>query len=324
MSLQEDLIHDLTGFTLGRKYLFRPDNYKKGPGTREPADLAWYCRDTLVLMYMTETGKGWKQDEIHNIRQAKGWLRAWRVGVILAGKNDVQTFRVLYNPEVATIVLSITTDPFLDQMVEHPDIASQMGVDYCITVSENLMKHFSNQGAGITDLAVIVSKWNEIKKVQPELTDIQWFDSIRSLSINEAAKCVGWRVNGTIPPDLDLATRYVRGIRAVPAIGKPEETFDGNALFADFSFTEQFILLFSIGKAAEIVRAGTPYIRIPFNIDRCRGIVVVAESSRWFPLLGSFEFDGDFEYTFELELGSTILAFRDLRSPSRAWTTLRP
>jgi len=325
MSFQEDLINDLTGFTLGRKYLFRPDDYHKGNATREPADLAWYCRDTLVLMYMTETGRGWEDDATHNVRQAKGWMRAWRTGKKLSGSNDVQTFAVPYQASLATIILSISADPELDQIVEHIEVASQIGVDSCVTVSNSLMKLIADRGAGITDLAAIVSRWGAIKAIQPELTDTQWFSSLRGLSVQEAAKKVGWAVDGVLHPDLELATRYVRGLRAVPAIGKPDDNFDGNALFADFSFTEQFILLFSIGKAAEIVRSGAPYARIPFEIDRCKGIVTVAASSRWFSHLGSLaDPDCDFEYLFELELGLTVVSFRDLRSPSRAWKTLRP
>ncbi len=284
MSFQEDVISDLTGFTLGRRFLFRPDDYRKGRGTREPADLAWHCRDTIVLMYMTQTLRGWKEDTKHNLRQANGWMRVWRDGGrFLTGSNEAEAFSVRHNGGLATVVLSITADASLDSIVDDPTAAKTMGVDLCATVSESFIRRFAERGGGISDLVALLVSWPKVKRQVAALTDVEWFETFRSLSLDRAAKMAEWRAPDVLPSYLDLATRYVRGLREVPTTGSSSADQEANALFADFSFSEQFQLLFTIGRASELVRAGAPHVRLPFEVERYRGSVVVIEDSRGFP-----------------------------------------
>ena len=323
MTFQEDVIADLTGFALGSRFLFFPDDYRKGRGSREPADLAWYCRDIVVLMYMTETARGWQCDAEHNMRQAQGWMRAWQDGRPLTGSNGAQQFAVTNEDALAKVILSISADAALEVIADHSTQAVDGNIDLCATVSERLVRLLAKRGGGVSDLVALLVGWPQVKEQVPSLTDIQWFESFRSLSVDKAAREVGWRAPDVFSSDLDLATRYVRGIRAVPAQGKPDAASDVNALFADFSFAEQFQLLFTIGRAAELVRAGTPMVRLPFRIDRYRGSVVVVENSSLLPRVAQSTPDGDFEYLFELQMGLTAVAMKGIRSPSRAWQTLR-
>jgi hypothetical protein len=64
-------------FAMGAPFIFVPDKYGKGSGNREPADLVWACNGCVVLIYLTRTGDACRA-QLHNVRQAKGWLRAWR------------------------------------------------------------------------------------------------------------------------------------------------------------------------------------------------------------------------------------------------------
>ena len=161
-----------------------------------------------------------------------------------------------------------------------------------------------------------------MKQRIPSLTDVGLWESYPSLSMDRAADQAQWRAPDVSSSDLDLATRYVRGLRAVPTKGKPDTASDANALFADFSFSEQFQLLFTIGRAAEQVRAGTPCVRLPFQIDRYEGLVVVVQDSSWLPRVGQSTPHGDFEYLFELQLGLSVVALKRIRCPSKAWQVL--
>jgi hypothetical protein len=322
MSFQEDIIADLTGFALGRRYLFRPDNYRKGTATREPADLAWFCRDTLVLMYMTDTSQGWQRDEDHNLRQARGWLRAWKAGVPLVGRNPSRDFLIPYDSSLATIVLSISADKLLSEIAVHDDIANVLNVDLCATVSQALIHRFTDRGAGITDLAGLLKLWQDIRSVQPDLTDTQWFDSIRGLSMNNAAEQVGWRIQEAPSNYLDRTTRYIRGLRAIPPEPSDELDLDINAFFADMAFVEQFQLLLTIGKAEAIVKSGILSIELPITLHRYSGIIrVVAYWADFVNLEPPSQVD--FFYLSELESGITTMHFHTLRTPTRAWETIR-
>jgi hypothetical protein len=322
MSFQEDVIHDLTGSALGRRFVFFPDEYRKGRGVREPADLAWYCRDTLVLMYMTQTVRGWQQDAEHNVTQARGWLRAWRDGRSLTGENETGAFAVPYDAKLATVVLSITADASLDQVAADPATARAAGVDLCATVSERFVRLFAQRGAGVSDLVALLLAWPKVKSQVPSLTDVEWFEMFRSLSMDKAADRAGWRLQGTVSRDVELATQYVRGFRAVMSSGSTDAAHDASALFADFAFSEQFQLLFTLGHAAEQVRGWIPHVRLPFVVDRYRGSVVVIEDSSWFPHVGQTGPRGSFEFVLELQLGLAAVAFQTIRNPSRSWQIL--
>ena len=100
-SSQEELIAGLSRGTLGRRSIFEPEQYRKGSATREPADVAWFCGDAVVLMYL-KGGKGtWQGHMADNLRQARGWLKAWRAGRPLQGSVLEGAVSVAYSPRLA-------------------------------------------------------------------------------------------------------------------------------------------------------------------------------------------------------------------------------
>ena len=56
-------------------------------------------------------------------------MRVWRNGEPLTGSNGAQRFRVAHEGALAKVVLSISADPVLDVIAEHPTHANDIGVD---------------------------------------------------------------------------------------------------------------------------------------------------------------------------------------------------
>lgn len=109
-SIQESFLSDMSRFSFGAFSLFEPDSYRKGSGWREPADLAWVSSGTVVLFYMQAGSGGHERHHEHNLRQARGWLRAWAGGKRMTGRNDSRVFDVALKDARDVVVVSVTGD----------------------------------------------------------------------------------------------------------------------------------------------------------------------------------------------------------------------
>ena len=126
---QEALIYQLIERSLGGFALFIPHKWKKGNGVREPADAVWLLNNVVVFFYFHETAKSSAEaDRVieHNLKQAKGCLRLWRMGSQLLAKTHIkhsaspilQTHTLLYFLSSSVIVqsqliITITHDHYL-------------------------------------------------------------------------------------------------------------------------------------------------------------------------------------------------------------------
>lgn len=161
---QERLLALYSRKSMGGPYLFAPDEWKKGGAVREPADLAWVCNGCAVLMYMC--GKDPQTEPLkierarhkasqHNINQSAGWLREWRKGRSLTGRNEYGRFDVPYTSVQHIVVLSIVSCSGVLTMYHQETL--DLGVTLCATVARSVMELFAETGTSTLDLVDFVN-----------------------------------------------------------------------------------------------------------------------------------------------------------------------
>jgi hypothetical protein len=297
--------------------VFQPDLYRKGNGNREPADLAWFCRDTIVLIYMKRTCRDAARDAEGNFRQARGFMRAWRRGQVLTGQRDGLAFRVPHDRDLAIVILSISGDPELDGILPEP-VESVPGADVCATVSERFMGKLAELHGGITDLCLSLETWPSAKAAYPGLQDADLLGVLRAESRRRAEELVGWCSSNPPSPDLQMAGRVLLGFKTGP-FTQSSDAPDGDllrALLVDFSWVDQYRVLCAFGKAAEAVRGGAPWAREAVELKDYPGSVLVTRDAKELAGQAGSTPDVQFEWVVELELGASLVAFRSVRTPS--------
>jgi hypothetical protein len=342
-SIQEQVLAAWSASVMGRRYVFEPDTYKKGKhAIREPADLAWHCHDTTLLMYMKSGGKGWQRDTEANLRQARGWISEWREGRRLRGKSDDEVFSVAYTSDLAIVVLLVSADPALDQIHVHDEIARELGVHMCATVSQRFIEAAVWGCMGVANLTTAIKRWPRLKQAHPPLTDIQLVQSLLFFSANAAGQVVGWMPT---PPnaDVDLFALILKDFRSVreSSVGKelgatPSQVpvtaplrkrgnIEPNRFFADLGIVEHYHLLFTLGRMAELVREGMPFMTASVELDRYTVVFQLVEHPRHLPQLPAMlpkPFDIAFCFVLGHQLGFFVPS-GDMKSPTRAWKALR-
>lgn len=122
-SIQEQILSAAAECSFGEPFLFEPDDYRKGNGVREPADLVWFCRDVMFMMNMKSGGRPYGDQVKGNLKQFRGWLRMWSKGIRLEGANRWRKFSIGIS-ELGTLVL-VSVVQGDDALVEiHHDIVS--------------------------------------------------------------------------------------------------------------------------------------------------------------------------------------------------------
>lgn len=123
-SEQEALLTAFAAYSLGAYAVFQPAPYRKGTGVREPADLAWVVRDTVILFNMQRARRLERQSG-HNFGQLQGWLRAWSKGTPLQGANDYAQYNVELDQVAHVLLVSVVDGPGArSRMVKVPWSAS--------------------------------------------------------------------------------------------------------------------------------------------------------------------------------------------------------
>jgi hypothetical protein len=333
---------------MGRRYTFEPDQYRKGNATREPADIAWFCLDTAVLMYMKSGGSGWASDAEANIRQARGWMRAWRGGQNLTGTSDEDVFDVAYTRSLAVLVLLISADPALNEIVVHDEWASELGVDLCVTISERLVEGVAGSSMGVADLASLIRNWAKNKAAGKTLTDFEMLEGYVYRNTELAWKLAGWIPNEKSERDLKHFDFMLKDFRTVtsgrnvmgaqvpnrfthrgpdhPETPKEVE-LEPNRLFSDLRLFEHGHVLFTLGRMAELVREGMPHMTSVINVGGCTLVLHVVSEKSFFPdrLISLHPPKFDLAMVFMLEHQIIPMAFsrEKVEARTQAWCELR-
>jgi hypothetical protein len=143
--------------------VFAPANYKKGRGTLEPADLAWACNECVVLLWMHESERASTEKLIeHNIKQSRGWMRAWSGGQTLTGSNDYQRFEIKSTTFRHVVVLSVVSGAnavgrYESGLLNEPR-SSELGVTMAATLPAAALEEVVRRDGGLLDLLHLVHR----------------------------------------------------------------------------------------------------------------------------------------------------------------------
>jgi len=151
-STQESVLHAACAQSFAAPCIFAPDPWRKGNATREPADLVWACNNCVMLLYLDSSGSSPAKAIQHNVRQATGWLKAWRRGQTpLAGSNEFRRFAIAYSDQFHIVVLSVISGP--NPVVEvHQQLAADLGVVCCATIPQSWLERLLGFGGTTFDL----------------------------------------------------------------------------------------------------------------------------------------------------------------------------
>lgn len=167
-SKQEEIIHAFGQYSFGAPFIFAPDIQRRGPsGNIEPADVAWACNDTVILFYayQSKTERSHREQGIrHNLNQAKRWLRLWRCGFTLLGKNESQSFSINYSDYKNKIIISVVDSigylPYQEAEF-HFEKERELDVLLCVTLPVSAITQTARIGASLYDFLNILKMWRE-------------------------------------------------------------------------------------------------------------------------------------------------------------------
>lgn len=174
---------------MGAPFIFAPDEYRKGSGPREPADLVWACNGCVVLIYLTRK-KDAARAQQHNMQQVHGWLRAWRtLGQTLDGHNRYGPFSIdsadARYPHV--VVLSVIECDDAIAEYHHAETRA-LGVTMFATVPLGAIAYLARMHASMLDVLHILD-WLRVRHA----TAIPEADLLAGIAGYHAA---AWRVSG--------------------------------------------------------------------------------------------------------------------------------
>lgn len=174
-SKQESFLKTLSSRSMSGPYVFFPDEFANGYGTREPADLVWACNNSVILMNMTTTklyacdkknDRKFREDVEHNLCQAGGWMKKWNT-IPLIGENDYRKFRIERKDAARIAVVSIVKagDGLFAATTDHPFCevheirATELGVSLCATFSQSVLEHIIGTGGSLLDILRVAEKF---------------------------------------------------------------------------------------------------------------------------------------------------------------------
>jgi hypothetical protein len=162
-SQQEQLMGLFSKLAMGEPFFFIPDKYRRGQSPREPADLVWACNGCVVFIYLCRLKDARKSME-HNLRQAKGWLRAWRtLGQVAKGRNSHNTFSIGSTDAPYPHVVILSVIECADAMgIYHRDEVATLGVTMCATIPLSAVACLTGMHASMLDVLHIVD-WLRVR-----------------------------------------------------------------------------------------------------------------------------------------------------------------
>jgi hypothetical protein len=163
-SEQETILKWFSELAIGSRLVFKPDNYGDRKD-KEPVDRVWVCNNCVFLIYMKGNLPGessrrlrtkFETSDEGNLKQAAGWLRFWKNGVLLTGKSDKTEFSIKYSDVKHIFVLSIVgSDHDIARVCD--DFAIKHGISGCATLPQSVFQEFLKWGGTPADLLKFLS-----------------------------------------------------------------------------------------------------------------------------------------------------------------------
>ena len=223
------------------------------------------------------------------------------------------------------------------QIVQHDEVARELGIDACATVSQAFMEAAMKWCFGVTDMGLLLRGWSGAVAQLPSVTDVQFLeDGYCAMAQARARDRAGWASKlADLALDLDHAhiIDILRRFRSVVEEVKPgasPSSFHPNEFFSDFSAVESWQIFYAFGRALELVRAGMPYQQIETRVWRYKITVdiVARPSAAAGKLMAEMALRGNPDLILSYILGQDLMFHASrpglkLRTPSAAWRALR-
>jgi hypothetical protein len=218
-SAQEAILGPLMARALVTPFVFAPDDWKKGSGTREPADLVWACNNCVILVHMQEKKEQVnsqravrvRDDAIrHNLAQLKGWLKHWRKGQALTGRNGHARFAIPYSDDFHVISLSVIKCAQAECRA-HPDVAAELGIAHCATLAQPVIEALAQIGGSTLDFVTLIRDLEGIGTLTPAGA-LAWVSEYRKASFLESGAERLWP-GGVTDDRFSRTASYVFGAR---------------------------------------------------------------------------------------------------------------
>jgi hypothetical protein len=244
----------------GSPYLFAPETYSLGSGTREPSDLAWSCRDSLILITMQDSRDSYASQVEHNLKQVRGFLRLWDKGTgDLKGSSPYATFSIMVDDHDHLALLSIVSCD--DARAEVHDYATRPGnqaearLAVVASLPQSVMEMLAENGGSAADLAAFLTTISAISGGVDEDEALRLLRTQFDEGVGRAATSV------QMPRDkaLDELTRTwtVAGLRELPAARaynqRAVNVHGGVSIFNDLDWERSHHVLYKLADlAAEV------------------------------------------------------------------------
>lgn len=260
-SSQEQFVSLIARCSLGSPYLFEPETYQKGKGTREPCDLAWWCRDTLFLINMYSGRRSHPHQVEYNLRQFRGWLRAWSLGHRLRGRNDWQTFDLAYSDAITVVLLSIVHGPnaraeiHRDWVGDVPRNDAEARVCLAASLPDSVFSRLAQLGGSCLDLANLLYSIAARPLSASESEAHRILEQRRQNDLAVALRVPGTRPDRDRELDEEVAVTFAGALRELPvdAVSDPQAITPagGVAVFNDLDWAQTGHLVL---RAADLIR----------------------------------------------------------------------
>lgn len=223
-SAQEKLINLLAQTSLGGPYVFEPDDYSKGTqGRREPADLAWMCRDVLILFAMQAGRKDFRRQSEHNFRQLLAFLRPWSEGYChLKGKNEFQEFDLAQHDSPPLILVSVVecsdarVQVHREMIGPSPRNSGERSVVLCASIPTSVFLEIAARGGSALDLADLFLQIAEEPQGVGEELGRKLVSEAHESSIARARACEEILTDRDVELDRATGRTLVSGLRNIP------------------------------------------------------------------------------------------------------------
>jgi hypothetical protein len=252
----ERLIARLCGASLGAPFVFAPDRWsksEKGPRNLEPADIAWFGNGVVVLMHLYRGKSSAEKALKHNLKNFKGWIKAWRGGRRLTGSNSFQSFDIGWDDFDHVILLSVVDGPGA-QVAVHRHEAVEMDAAFVGSVPHEFVQWLADHRASHRDLMELL-RWMSREGTAPPVDDLLGM----SARMEQTARQIsGLELLLTAPTigTVDEIAQYLIGMRWAPVESNGSSIpYRLLELLSDLSWRDLYVLLAQATVLVQQIRA---------------------------------------------------------------------
>jgi hypothetical protein len=216
----EAIVGMFSRLSLGAINIFHPDLYHKG---KEPADMIFLNRRSIIVFYMTTIGRSFEKASIHNFDQAKKQLRLWKKGCFkITGSNQFRKFDVSYNDVDNILVIGVVGGKVEASQLHLDSVGWDHKIKAVATIASSTLFRIARMGGGVRDILAFVKKLPASGEVL-SCAHARWHLEQMEEGAHEAARSRLAQANGFVRPKSRHREFAVKTLREIllPVRGAP-------------------------------------------------------------------------------------------------------